>query len=70
MGGVVLISLSPSACVLVCERRRKGTGDSGGWGDWGRLYGAWMPGGGKTFSCRGSFSSGCQAPAPERRGDV
>lgn len=30
MGGVVLISLSPSACVLVCERRRKGTGDSGG----------------------------------------
>lgn len=68
MGGVVLISLSPSACVLVCERRREGTGDCGG--DWGRLYKAWMPGGGKTFSCCGSFSSGCQAPVPERRGDV
>lgn len=53
MGGAVLISPSPSACVLVCERRREGTGDSVG-GIVGRLYEAWMPGGGKTFSCRGS----------------
>lgn len=44
VGGVVLISLSPSACVLVCERRREGTGDSGG----GGLYEAWMPGGGEN----------------------
>lgn len=56
MGGVVLISLSPSACVLVCERRREGTGDSGvGVGGWEVVRGVDARWGGKRFRAVGVF---------------
>lgn len=53
MGGVVLISLSPSACVLVCERRRGGMGDSGGTGGGCTRRGCQV--GGKRFRAVGVF---------------
>lgn len=58
VGGVVLISLC--LCVLACERQR--TRDSEGvcvkHGRQGKCFVLW------------EFSSGCQAPVLERRGDV